>query len=146
MGKFLDKVLKKKGKEPSKSGKKLAQRVENSTKLKTSDRALKVKLNHEDKPKSARMTKHKNAFDALFLHKLLQDECEETVDPCASVFLEGVLQYLAAELMELSYNKAKTRAPDAKICIITSDDVKMAIQDDDELSYLIKVEENNTNS
>lgn len=88
--------------------------------------------------------RQKPPLDTIFLHKQLKKGLgKKKVQPQASLFLEGVLQYLAAEVLELSYHAAVSRQAGGKkgAVTITTEDIAAAVESDEELKYLVKMEQ-----
>ncbi|GIY90742.1 hypothetical protein CEXT_463921 [Caerostris extrusa] len=47
----------------------------------------------------------KQPLDVMFIHSCLQNNFLMRVDPCASFVLEGVLQYLGAEIFRIELSR-----------------------------------------
>lgn len=80
--------------------------------------------------------------DSVFLeeiHEILQDGFDGTVEPAATVFLAGVLQQIAAEILENSVNVAKEAKPAGDPLIIDSKDIIQALRADPDLSQLWRI-------
>ncbi|GFS72130.1 hypothetical protein TNCV_3904061 [Trichonephila clavipes] len=87
----------------------------------------------------------KPPLDVMFIHRCLQAHCKKRVDPTASFVLEGALQYLGAEILEMSYRVAQNRRTSngkraGQSVIITAVDIKTAVEYDSELKALIRTE------
>lgn len=87
------------------------------------------------KTRTVRQSNGRNYFDLREMHNLLSKDFNGTVDPRATAYFLGVVEYVAAELVELSGNVASQRTGGQK-CQITYEDIKTAIQSDPELSTL----------
>lgn len=87
--------------------------------------------------------RQKPPLDTIYLHKQLKKGLgKKKVEPKASLFLEGVLQYLAAEVLELSHQAAVAQAGGKRGPItITTEDILAAVESDEELKYLVKMEQ-----
>lgn len=75
-------------------------------------------------------------FDIRSLHDILEDEFGGTVEPQASVFLMGVMQYIAAEIIEVSVNAARSNTPPGQPVTITPKDIVEGLESDAELKEL----------
>ncbi|GIY03432.1 hypothetical protein CDAR_28561 [Caerostris darwini] len=81
----------------------------------------------------------KPPLDVMFIHSCLQNNFRKTVDPCASFVLEGVLQYLGAEILELSYRAAQNRCKNSgHSIVITESDIIAAVENDNDMKALIR--------
>lgn len=75
-------------------------------------------------------------FDVRTIHELLEDGFDGTVEPQASVFLMGVMQYIAAEVIEVSANAARDDTPPGQPITITPKDILEGLESDAELKEL----------
>lgn len=75
-------------------------------------------------------------FDIRTLHDILGDEFDGTVEPQAAVFLMGVMQYIAAEIIEVSVNTARKNTPSGQPVTITPKDILEGLESDSELKEL----------
>ena len=75
-------------------------------------------------------------FGLQTMHNILKNGFDGTVDPKASVFLLGVMQYLATELIEVSGNAARETVSPGEPFVITPKDILKGIESDKELKEL----------
>lgn len=75
-------------------------------------------------------------FDIRTLHDILEDRFSGTVEPQAAVFLMGVMQYIAAEIIEVSVNAARSNTPSGQPVTITPKDILEGLESDAELKEL----------
>ncbi|XP_015914269.1 uncharacterized protein [Parasteatoda tepidariorum] len=85
--------------------------------------------------RSANGSKNLFHFDLKKIRAKMEAYCKGEVDPKATIYLTAVLQYVAAEMIELSGNKAREKS--AKAAVIKEEDVQAAIQSDEELKKLM---------
>jgi len=71
-------------------------------------------------------------FGIALVHKILKDKLRYTVSFGGSVYLASILEYICAELLELSGNCAR----DIKLARITPRQIGLAIRGDEELDKL----------
>lgn len=81
-------------------------------------------------------TAKENCFEMKTMEDILKDGFGGTVEPQASAFLMGVMQYIATEIIELSGNAARENTPPDEPFTITPKDISKALQSDDELKQL----------
>lgn len=74
-------------------------------------------------------------FDMDKMHGILSEDFDGTVDPRATAYFLGVMQYVAAEILEVSGNAAMQKA-NGRLCQITTEDIQRGIMGDNELRQL----------
>ncbi|XP_015903887.1 uncharacterized protein [Parasteatoda tepidariorum] len=77
-------------------------------------------------------------FDLQKIHNKIQSNFEGEIDPKATIYLTAVLQYVAAEVIEVSGNKAREKKGGKKSFVIKEEDVRTALQSDEDLKKLME--------
>lgn len=75
-------------------------------------------------------------FDVRKMHDFLKDGFDGTVEPEAAVLLTGVMQYIAAEIIEVSINAARDSTPSGQPVKISEKDILRGLESDPELKEL----------
>lgn len=75
-------------------------------------------------------------FEIETMENILRDGFSGTVDRQAAVFLAGVMQYIATEIIEVSGNAAKENVLPGEPFTITPEDILTGIQSDNELKEI----------
>lgn len=76
-------------------------------------------------------------FDLQKIHTKLASNFQGEVDPKATIYLTAVIQYVAAEMIEVSGNKAREKSGRKKAFVIKDEDVRAATESDAELKKLM---------
>lgn len=76
-------------------------------------------------------------FDVRKMHDFLKDGFDGTVEPQAAVLLTGVMQYIAAEIIEVSINAARENTPSGQHVTISDRDILRGLESDPELKELL---------
>lgn len=75
-------------------------------------------------------------FEIKTMQDILKDGFTGTVDRQAAVFLTGVMQYIATEIIEVSGNAAKESTPPDEPFSITPKDILKGLESDKELKEI----------
>lgn len=78
-------------------------------------------------------------FPVKAIHEYMESNLPgKTVDPQAAIFLTGVIEYLAAEIMELTINCRRSKSKGKASARVTAEDVDEAIESDPDLMLLME--------